>query len=155
MCHPGTPATTSQLAKDVVTFLNWAAEPEHDVRKQYGIKAVILFSALTAVALYTKRFKWTVIKSRKICKCPALIARGASRLRVPAPQSTTRPRTLASSTEPAHAAVDACGRYSGLCAVVFVEPAVLAYPWIESAYFEKVASIHEQTIFERSWSIFH
>jgi ubiquinol-cytochrome c reductase cytochrome c1 subunit len=63
-----TPATTSQMAKDVVTFLNWAAEPEHDTRKQYGIKAVILFSALTGLALYTKRFKWSVIKSRKICK---------------------------------------------------------------------------------------
>jgi hypothetical protein len=65
----GTPATTSQMAKDVVTFLNWAAEPEHDVRKQYGIKAVILFSALTAMSLYIKRFKWSVIKSRKISKC--------------------------------------------------------------------------------------
>jgi ubiquinol-cytochrome c reductase cytochrome c1 subunit len=62
----GTPATTSQLAKDVVTFLNWAAEPEHDERKQYGIKAVILFSALTAISLYVKRFKWSVVKSRKI-----------------------------------------------------------------------------------------
>lgn len=62
----GTPATTSQMAKDVVTFLNWAAEPEHDERKQYGLKAVILFSALTAISLYVKRFKWTAIKSRKI-----------------------------------------------------------------------------------------
>jgi ubiquinol-cytochrome c reductase cytochrome c1 subunit len=29
----GTPATASQMAKDVVTFLSWAAEPEHDERK--------------------------------------------------------------------------------------------------------------------------
>ena len=43
----GTPATTSQMAKDVVTFLNWTSEPEHDERKKAGIKAVILFSALT------------------------------------------------------------------------------------------------------------
>jgi ubiquinol-cytochrome c reductase cytochrome c1 subunit len=62
----GTPATTSQMAKDVVTFLHWAAEPEHDERKKYGIKAVILFSALTLLSLYVKRFKWTVIKNRKI-----------------------------------------------------------------------------------------
>ena len=34
----GTPATTSQMAKDVVTFLNWAAEPEHDERKKAGLK---------------------------------------------------------------------------------------------------------------------
>lgn len=64
----GTPATASQMAKDVVTFLNWAAEPEHDERKKIGLKAVILFSALTAVSLYVKRFKWTVIKNRKICR---------------------------------------------------------------------------------------
>jgi ubiquinol-cytochrome c reductase cytochrome c1 subunit len=63
-----TPATTSQMAKDVVTFLNWAAEPEHDERKKYGLKAVILFSALTAISLYVKRFKWTVIKNRKLCE---------------------------------------------------------------------------------------
>jgi len=62
----GTPATTSQMAKDVVTFLHWAAEPEHDERKKYGIKAVILFSTLTLLSLYVKRFKWTVIKNRKI-----------------------------------------------------------------------------------------
>ncbi|KAJ3550569.1 hypothetical protein NM688_g5046 [Phlebia brevispora] len=66
----GTPATTSQMAKDVVTFLNWAAEPEHDERKQAGIKAVILFSALTAIAVYVKRFKWSLIKSRKIVYNP-------------------------------------------------------------------------------------
>lgn len=62
----GTPATTSQMAKDVVTFLNWAAEPEHDERKKVGIKAIILFSSLFALSLYTKRFKWTPIKNRKI-----------------------------------------------------------------------------------------
>ena len=64
----GTPATTSQMAHDVVTFLNWAAEPEHDERKKIGLKAVILFSALTAISLYVKRHKWSVIKTRKIRK---------------------------------------------------------------------------------------
>lgn len=63
-----TPATTTQMAKDVATFLNWAAEPEFDERKRLGLKAVILFSALTAISLYVKRFKWSVIKNRKICK---------------------------------------------------------------------------------------
>lgn len=57
------------MAKDVVTFLSWAAEPEHDERKQYGIKAVILFSSLFWLSLYVKRFKWGVIKNRKICEC--------------------------------------------------------------------------------------
>lgn len=69
MTLPGTPATTSQMAKDVTTFLSWAAEPEHDERKKYGIKAVIIFSALTLLSLYIKRFKWTTIKNRKIRQC--------------------------------------------------------------------------------------
>lgn len=34
----GTPATMSQVAKDVCTFLRWASEPEHDHRKRMGLK---------------------------------------------------------------------------------------------------------------------
>ncbi|CCH43028.1 Cytochrome c1, heme protein, mitochondrial [Wickerhamomyces ciferrii] len=62
----GTPATTSQMAKDVTTFLNWAAEPEHDERKRLGLKAVIVLSALYLISVYVKKFKWAPIKTRKI-----------------------------------------------------------------------------------------
>ncbi|KAK7493825.1 hypothetical protein BaRGS_00014966 [Batillaria attramentaria] len=62
----GTPATASQCAKDVCTFLRWAAEPEHDTRKQMGLKALMIFGAMLAVSYYIKRHKWTVLKSRKI-----------------------------------------------------------------------------------------
>ena len=62
------------MAKDVVTFLAWAAEPEHDERKKIGLKAVILLSALTAMSLYIKRFKWSTIKSRKISKLETVVA---------------------------------------------------------------------------------
>jgi len=62
----GTTATISQMAKDVTTFLNWAAEPELDVRKSYGIKAFILIALMTPPLVYWKRLKWSVIKSRKL-----------------------------------------------------------------------------------------
>lgn len=37
----GTPASASQLAKDVTTFLSWASSPEHDERKLTAIKVRI------------------------------------------------------------------------------------------------------------------
>lgn len=62
----GTPATTSQMAKDVTTFLAWTAEPEHDQRKKMGLQAMIIFSGLFTAALYVKKFKWAGIKNRKL-----------------------------------------------------------------------------------------
>ena len=51
----GTPATTSQMAKDVVEFLNWSAEPEMDARKKMGIKVIIVTSTLLALSIWVKR----------------------------------------------------------------------------------------------------
>jgi ubiquinol-cytochrome c reductase cytochrome c1 subunit len=34
----GTPANTSQMAKDVTNFLAWTSEPEHDQRKKMGMQ---------------------------------------------------------------------------------------------------------------------
>lgn len=62
----GTPATASQLAKDVATFLRWTSEPEHDDRKRMFIKALGMFTFLAVLAYYLKRHKFTVLKSRKI-----------------------------------------------------------------------------------------
>jgi ubiquinol-cytochrome c reductase cytochrome c1 subunit len=58
----GTPATTSQMAKDVVTFLNWASEPEHDDRKRMGAQALAIISTLFALSIWVKRFKWAGVK---------------------------------------------------------------------------------------------
>lgn len=66
----GTPATTSQMAKDVSAFLTWAAEPEHDDRKKFGLKAVIVISALLGLSVYLKKFKWSPIKNRKFIYNP-------------------------------------------------------------------------------------
>lgn len=62
----GTPATASQLAKDVATFLKWAGEPEHDDRKKMLMKGIAIFSFLTAIIYYIKRFKFSSLKTRKI-----------------------------------------------------------------------------------------
>ncbi len=65
-----TPATTSQMAKDVVTFLNWASEPEHDQRKKMGMQASILLTTLLAMSIWTKRWKWNSLKNRRIVYTP-------------------------------------------------------------------------------------
>ena len=52
----GTPATTSQMAKDVVEFLNWAAEPEMDQRKKMGVATILVTSVLFALSVWVKRY---------------------------------------------------------------------------------------------------
>ncbi|KAF3690301.1 Cytochrome c1, heme protein [Channa argus] len=66
----GTPATMSQVAKDVCTFLRWAAEPEHDQRKRMGLKLLIGSAILLPLLYYMKRHRWSVMKSRKIAYRP-------------------------------------------------------------------------------------
>ncbi|PHH67587.1 hypothetical protein CDD82_1302 [Ophiocordyceps australis] len=65
-----TPASTSQMAKDVVEFLNWAAEPEMDERKRMGMKVLVVTSVLWALSVWVKRYKWAWLKSRKIAYEP-------------------------------------------------------------------------------------
>lgn len=66
----GTPATTSQMAKDVVSFLHWAAEPELDDRKKMGFQAVTILTILFGMSIWVKRFKWAPIKTRKLLYTP-------------------------------------------------------------------------------------
>lgn len=55
----GTPATTSQMAKDVVEFLNWSAEPEMDQRKRMGWKVMAVGGVLFAISIWVKRYVQT------------------------------------------------------------------------------------------------
>ncbi|KAG7272049.1 hypothetical protein CRUP_025986 [Coryphaenoides rupestris] len=66
----GTPATMSQVAKDVCTFLRWAAEPEHDQRKRMGLKVMMGSALLFPLVYYMKRHRWSTMKSRKIAYRP-------------------------------------------------------------------------------------
>ncbi len=65
-----TPASTSQMAKDVVEFLNWAAEPEMDERKKMGMKVLVVTATLWAMSVWVKRYKWAWLKSRKLAYDP-------------------------------------------------------------------------------------
>lgn len=58
----GTPMTAEQHAKDIVAFLNWAAEPELDERKSLGLKVMLFLLVLTAMLYALKRKIWARVK---------------------------------------------------------------------------------------------
>lgn len=58
----GTPMTAEQHAKDIVAFLNWAAEPELDERKSLGLKVMLFLLVLTAMLYALKRKIWADVK---------------------------------------------------------------------------------------------
>lgn len=53
-----TPATEEQMAKDVSTFLAWAAEPELEQRKAMGVRVVLFLTVLGGLAYAVKRKVW-------------------------------------------------------------------------------------------------
>ena len=53
-----TRATVAQMARDVTTFLAWAAEPELEERKRMGIKVVLFLIVLTGLFYAIKRRVW-------------------------------------------------------------------------------------------------
>ena len=59
----GTEATSSQMAKDVTSFLAWAASPEHDDRKLMGGKAMGICFALAGLTYYIYRHRWAPIRN--------------------------------------------------------------------------------------------
>lgn len=54
----GTPATIAQHARDVTSFLAWAAEPELEERKQTGLKVLIFVGIFTALLFIIYRRTW-------------------------------------------------------------------------------------------------
>ncbi len=58
----GTKATIDQMSKDVVVFLQWAAEPEMQQRKEAGIKVLIYLAFFTGIFYMAKRIIWKNVK---------------------------------------------------------------------------------------------
>jgi ubiquinol-cytochrome c reductase cytochrome c1 subunit len=55
----GTKATVPQMARDVTTFLAWAAEPEMEERKSLGLSVMLVLIVLTALLFALKRKIWS------------------------------------------------------------------------------------------------
>jgi ubiquinol-cytochrome c reductase cytochrome b/c1 subunit len=54
----GTKATVENLARDVTTFLMWAAEPKLEERKRIGLQVMIFLLVLAGLFYLTKRKVW-------------------------------------------------------------------------------------------------
>ena len=53
-----TEASVENMAKDVVSFLQWAAEPEMEQRKRLGIKVVLSLIAATVLVIFVNKRLW-------------------------------------------------------------------------------------------------
>ncbi len=54
----GTQASIDQMSRDVVNFLQWAAEPEMEHRKRLGIKVMIFITIFTILFYIAKKRVW-------------------------------------------------------------------------------------------------
>ena len=59
----GTIASEEQLAKDVVTFLVWAAEPHLETRHRMGFKVIVYLIILTVLVYFSMKKIWSRIES--------------------------------------------------------------------------------------------
>ena len=59
----GTEATMDQMAKDVTTFLAWAAEPELEERHRVGFKVIIYLILLTILVYLSMKKIWSRVDS--------------------------------------------------------------------------------------------
>ncbi len=58
----GSPETLEQYSKDVAHFLQWAADPKMEQRKETGIRALIFLFFFTLIFYLAKRKLWKNVK---------------------------------------------------------------------------------------------
>ena len=61
----GTKATTTQMAKDVTTFLVWASEPHLESHHRMGFKAIIYLIILFTLVYMSKQKVWSRFTSKE------------------------------------------------------------------------------------------
>ncbi len=59
----GTETSVEQMAKDVTTFLSWAAEPELEERHKTGVKVIIYLVLLTILVYLSMKKIWSRVDS--------------------------------------------------------------------------------------------
>ena len=62
--NDGTEASEKQMAKDVTTFLAWAAEPHLESRHKIGFKAIIYLIILSILAYLSMKRLWSRIEPK-------------------------------------------------------------------------------------------
>ena len=60
----GTQATTDQMARDVVTFLAWAAEPHMETRHKTGFRAIIYLFIITILVYFAMKKIWSRVETK-------------------------------------------------------------------------------------------
>jgi ubiquinol-cytochrome c reductase cytochrome c1 subunit len=60
-----TQATEAQMAKDVVTFLTWVAEPNLEARHKMGFKVFIFLIILVTLVYFSKQKVWSRLDSKE------------------------------------------------------------------------------------------
>ena len=60
----GTLATPEQMAKDVVTFLSWSAEPKLEERHKFGFRAITYLVILTVLVYFSMKRIWSRIETK-------------------------------------------------------------------------------------------
>jgi ubiquinol-cytochrome c reductase cytochrome c1 subunit len=60
----GTKATTEQMAKDVVSFLAWSAEPHLETRHKTGFRVIIYLIILTILVYLSMKKIWSRVETK-------------------------------------------------------------------------------------------
>ena len=57
----GTEASVENMSRDVVNFLQWAAEPEMEHRKKLGVKVVLSLIVATVLVIFVNKRLWSTL----------------------------------------------------------------------------------------------